>query len=152
MVIRPANIYDIANLCTLAQQFVIENKWDYTFSKENAERSFYNYMFSGETDVFVCDLDGVLVGFALVAIDVDFHNEKMGYVSKFYVCKEHRGKSIGRKLIEYCCEWFDKHGCVTSHATETGNIGENKLFSNLLKKYRYKFCGESLVRELNVKV
>lgn len=151
---RKATEHDLIALCTLAEDFVRETKWGYTFSLDSAKNSFLNYIYCDETDVLVVvNETGIIFGLALVALDHEFHNERIGYVSKFYIAPEGRGMSAGRVLASACCDWFDNHDCITSHATQTGNIGQDKAFENLLSKFGFTSFGNSLVRECaNVKI
>lgn len=84
----------------------------------------------------------------MVAWDYEFSEERIGYVSKFYIDRKFRGTKTARLLTRTISEWMDLMGCVATFATATANIETDKgLFENLFSKFGFKSCGKTIVRE-----
>ena len=146
MIVRQAIFSDILPLLKIVKAFIDESNWGWKFNEENSLKILYNYMNSDESCVLV-PVDRNIVGFATIAFDDEFHDERLGYISKFYVTKEARGTGAGRALIAACDAWFKANKCDSAFATSTANIGEGALFKNLLFKNGYAVAGESLTRK-----
>lgn len=143
--IKRAKPKDIDGLLGLVREFISESQWGWKYSEEHAIETLYAYITNEDTDVLY--VDGYM-GFALVTYDNDFCVEKIGYISKFYISKVSRGTEAGRKLTEACVAWFDYHGVAESFVTDTANIKE-KTFKNLMAKFGYRACGDTLSRGNN---
>lgn len=143
--IRIAKLSDLKELLGLAEEFVNESNWAWSYSIRRSAAKLLSYIQDEECDIIVVDDQG-LKGWAMIAFDEEFHDENVGYICKFYISKESRGTTAGRELIEACNKWFEGHNCKAIFATATANIGEGKAFTNLLSKYNYKVCGDTLAR------
>lgn len=132
----------------LIKEFVEESSWGWTYNENNSRQSIQLYIENPETDVFLA-LHDEPAGFAIVAYDEEFHDERIGYISKFYISKRYRKTRAGRELARATALWFDFHNCRKSFATDTANVGEGKAFINLMGKYGFHPCGETLVRGKN---
>lgn len=136
------------DLLPLIKQFMEESHWGWKYNEKRSVQTILNYTTCSETCIIVVtDENGSFAGFAMLAYDVDFSEEKVGYISKFYISPQFRKTLAGRTLAVACSCWFDSIGCVDSFATKTANIkGQDNMFMNLLGKYGWKPCGETLVR------
>lgn len=147
MMTRPLKPDQAATVLPLIKEFMDESEWGWTYNETNCLQTILNYTTNPETVIIVVKTgDHALCGFAMLAFENDFSDERVGYVSKFYISKKFRKTTAARLLNESCCAWFDYHGCVHSFATSTANIGETKAFNNLMAKQGYKECGQTLVR------
>jgi aminoglycoside 6'-N-acetyltransferase I len=60
--------------------------------------------------------DGSLAGF--VEVDLRSHADgcnplhPVGYIEGWYVAETHRGRGVGKKLVEKAEDWARSHGCV----------------------------------------
>lgn len=136
---------DIPKILPLIIDFISESGWKLKYNGKNSREFLERYIDSDECDVLFIE-DGAPIGFAIVAFDNEFHDERFGYVTKFFIAKEARGTVSGRMLAECMCRWFDHHGCTDTFATSTAMIGEDRLFINLMGKYGFRECGATLVR------
>ena len=147
MISRRAKVSDIQSLLPLVQEFVAESAWGWEYDAEQAKNTLHAYTTNDETVVVFIEENGAPVAFAMLAFDNEFHKERIGYVSKFFVSKAGRKTGAARMLVDCANTWFDLMGCVNVFATATANIKtEGKSFNNLMAKFGYKDCGETLVR------
>lgn len=142
---------DIEQLGLLAQSFINESLWPYTYSKEISDNRFRLFFYNEDTDVILVEKNGIVIGAAEVAYDHEHSVERVGYLCKFYISPAGRKTSAGARLIKACNDWFDKNGCVNTFATATAHIPElGRAFNNLLEKNGYEVCADTLVRKINV--
>lgn len=143
--IKRAKTPQIVHILPLVESFVKESAWDWEYDKQASIDTLKDYISNEDADVFLAIDGGDIVGFALVAYDCEFHSDKIGYVTKFYM--KERGTPLSRELVKNCCSWFDANECDDSFATATANIdSEGKAFSNLMGKFGFKDCGQTMVR------
>ena len=128
------------------EEFINESNLPITYSKYNSIKYLANLLGDMGTKILVVSTALGPAGFAIIGYDNEFHEERFGYVSKFYIRKQHRGTEAGRLLTESMCKWFDENECVTSFATATAGIQEDQLFINLLRKYNFLQGGTVLTR------
>lgn len=145
MVIRPATNQDIPELLMLAETFIKESQWKYTYNKERSTDAFISYIDDPLGAAIVADDDG-LHGLCLVFIGYEFFDEPCCYISKFYVRKESRGIGLGRALMRSAVKWADDNGCVDTTVTAQAHIGQDQLFINLCRKFGFREDGTALVR------
>lgn len=147
MVTRIATVDDLPELIKLGEMFCKESGWGWTYSEENALRSFYTAMVHPEMEIIVSvNEDGNMVGVCMVSTENDFQVQTVGDIMEFYVSKDGRGTGVGRELLKYACDWFDERGCVNVFVKATANIGLDKAFINLFSKYGFKVFSSVLVR------
>lgn len=152
MITRRLSFETAASLLPLIQEFMSESQWGWTYNEKRALQTIFNYTNSEETIIIVSIADeGQISGFAMLAYDVDFQDEKVGYISKFYISKKFRGTQAARSLRDACKAWFDYEGCIHSFVTKTAAIDskQDAAFLNLMSKGGWAPCGETLVRPRN---
>ncbi len=148
MAVKIASYYDIPVLLQLVEEFIKESGWGWTYDKGKSIAMLESYIDSDECAVLLIESD-IPAGFAMVAYGDEFHVERLGYLSKFYVSPHARQSGAGRMLAEACSQWFDCHECKVSFLTSTANINQDKLFENLFKKKGFSVCGNVMSREQN---
>lgn len=146
MICRVATINDLPQLVALGEIFCKESGWGWTYSEENATRTFYTSIIHPETDTLLIEEKGELLGAALVAVENDFQVETVGDIIEFYMSPKSRGTGASRELMQYMCDWFNGHKAVNVFVKSTANIGEGKAFENLFAKYGFKVFSHVLVR------
>ena len=148
MITRSLPPEDSLQLLPLIEEFMAESAWGWTFNAKNALETTLNYTTNPETVIIIVKTgDHELCGFAMLAFETDFSDERVGYVSKFYISQKFRKTKAGRMLADSCAAWFDYNKCVDSFATRTANIEtQDNAFQNLMGKYGFKPCGDTLVR------
>lgn len=139
-----ATLNDIPLLLELAKEHIAESDWDYHYNEQKARASFYKYIMCNETDVLLYEDKG----HAIVAWDDEFHDERLGYILKFYISHSARGKGASRELMKACNEWFDHYGCEETIVTDDFGKNGSKIFKNLAAKYNYHPNGEVLIRRV----
>lgn len=143
---RLATVDDLPMLLKMGEVFCKESGWGWTYSEENAIRTFYTAIIHPEMDILLTENDGKIYGGCIVAIENDFQVETVGDILEFYVSPESRGSGAGRELLKAVCEWFDGHGCVNIFVKATANIGFDQAFINLFSKYGFRVFSSVLVR------
>lgn len=138
---------DLPKLVNIAKEFMAETNWGWTFSEENALKSYYTSIVHPECDIVLCLSDeNELLGAAIVAIENDFQVENVGDILEFYISAKARGTGASRELMSSMCKWFDDRKCVRVFVKATANIGNDQAFINLFKKYGFQVSSVVLVR------
>ncbi len=140
--------YRITDICKSAELFINESSYPISYSEENSKEYLWALYNQPDIAIMAKYVGDIFCGWAIIAKEKEFHNEFFGYFMKFYVMPNARGTMVAREMIEEITNWFDKNKCVLSFATPTANIGQNKTFINLLKKFDYVYDGYSLTRKL----
>lgn len=141
-----AAIEDIPRIVEFIRQFIEESGWGFSHDAAVSTLQLIQNIEYPDADVIVSE-----AGFAVVLADQDFCKERIGFLNKFYIAKEHRRTTAGRELAQAVVNWFDTHGCYVSYATSTSMIpGAICAFTNLMRKYGYETCGPTLVRHVQV--
>lgn len=143
---RKATINDLPRLIEIAEQFLNESNWDWTFNKENAVKTFYTSIMHPECDTIVSEKDGKIEGLCIVSYEQDFTDEKIGDIVEYYVTPEGRGTGLSRELLQGVCEWFDGYECKNVFVKATANIGKDAAFINLFNKFGFNVFSKVLVR------
>lgn len=147
MITRLANIDDLPNLLLMGQVFCKESGWGWTYSEENALKSFYTAIVHPDMDIILTENEGKFYGACIVSIENDFQVENVGDILEFYVSPESRGTGASRELLKAVCDWFDERKCVRVFVKATANIeSQGKAFENLFSKYGFKVFSSVLVR------
>lgn len=134
-------------LLKLAEAFVKECGYGWNFYPEASEKRIREFMEADSAEVLVSnEVDGVV----LVQWDRDFIEEAVGYVVKFYVGQEGRGKGTAKELVRASDSWFKEKGCRHVFGTVTGNISPelDAAYRALFEKNGYKVQGACLVKGL----
>lgn len=146
MITRMATIDDLPLLVEMGRVFCKESGWNWTYSEENAVKTFYTAITHPEMDVVITKKDGELLAACIVAFENDFQVEPVGDIVEFYVSPESRGTGASRELLKAVCDWFDAYKCVNVFVKATANIGNDQAFINLFSKYGFKVFSSVLVR------
>ena len=145
--IRRAELKDIPNLIELGREFITEGSWGWTYSEENAAKSFFTCISSPDYAILISEENDSLLGAVIVSYENDFQVDNVGDILEFYVSKKGRGKGVGRELLKAACDWFDEHNCVHVFTKATANIGsQGKAFQNLFVKFGFCVFSDVLVR------
>lgn len=147
MIVRKSGINDLPALLELGREFISETQWGWTYSEENALKSFYTHIVHPDCDIIqVTSDEGELLGAGMVSIENDFQVENVGDIVEFYMSPKARGTGASRELLKGMCDWFDENECVKVFVKATANIGNDAAFINLFKKYGFQVSSVVLVR------
>lgn len=73
------------------------------------EREMVRFQEDSTAELFICEEDNQIVGFAHVQLRFDYvegtENRPVGYLEGIYVKEAFRKKGIARKLVEVCEDW-----------------------------------------------
>lgn len=138
--------YRIFDVCKGAEELGKETHWPVNYNQEESLSYLWDIYNQPDMEALAYYVGGVFSGWAIVAKTKEFHTEPFGYIVKFYVMPTARGTMVARDMMKFITEWFDKNDCVVSFATPTANIGQNRVYVNLLKKFGYVYDGYSLTR------
>lgn len=76
---------------------------------EPLEKEMIRYQEDSTAELFVCEEDNHIVGFAHVQLRFDYvegtKTKPVGYLEGIYVKEAYRHKGIARKLVEVCEDW-----------------------------------------------
>lgn len=148
--IRPANENDIQALCWMARRFVEESDLPFTYNYLNSYLTFHTYINSHECIVLVDEYEDELCGGIMGALDADFVEEKVAYVTKMYVETEFRGLGTARDLVKAFEVEAKSRGASMIFASSTAGMGERveKLFVRLFERYGFRQLGRVVVKEV----
>lgn len=144
--------FDIEDLLIQVEEFINESDYPLSYNVQSSTQFIINLLRDPTCEIMLVYKDGVPAGFGIVGYDTEFHNERIGYVLKFYIRKFFRGTPVSRILSVTLSDWFDNNECVVSFVTSTAAIGEDQLFKNLMGKVNYTPVGEVLKRNKHVKI
>lgn len=149
MKVRKATLQDKAAFLALAEQFVRESGYGWTFSLPIAAHTFHQILDSEEHEIFVAEEGDDIGAGIIVAHDRDYCLERLGYVVKFYVSPGFRGTTAGRELVVAADIWFIQHDVWAAFVTSTANIGaaQGRQFENLFAKFRFIPCGPTMLKD-----
>lgn len=133
-IIRNPPIVDVLGLI---KTFIEESQHNIEYAHTESIISIAAYESVDYACVIAAYQEDRAVGFAIVSAPIDFHTPAFGYVDKLYVHPSFRGTGAGRGLVKECIDWFDERGVTESYASSTAEVGQSKLFANLLKKYGF---------------
>lgn len=135
--VRMATLDDLPMLMAMGQQFVDESRWGVKFDPARAEHTIRAYITLPIAAVLLAEHEGKCLGGAMLVLEWDCQDKPFGMWGKFYMLPEARGTRASRMLARACVDWFDAKGCVASFTGATANIGNDRLFANLMKKVGY---------------
>lgn len=76
---------------------------------DTMEREFTRYQEDSTAELFICEVDSQVVGFAHVQLRYDYVegtvSTPVGYLEDIYVKETYRKKGIARKLVAVCEDW-----------------------------------------------
>lgn len=136
------------DLLDIAQTFVGESGWGWTYSESNSQEQFERYIDSPMADVIGVFVNRRLAGCALVVSGQEFVMEEVCFLAKFYIHSWARGTQAARALARAVVEWADEMQSDAIFATATANIGEGKAFENLLAKQGFRAAGQTMVHPM----
>ena len=150
--LRLAEESDIPAILGIAQTFVAESAYGYTYSQARSESIITAYLSDPYHAVVVAEgeqglagirgLDGIWIG----AIVHEWTNEPICYLAKFYVMPWARGKGVAKLLRDSFVRWADDNGCLDIFVTSTANIGAGPAFEKLFRGVGFVDCGQTLMR------
>ena len=144
-------VIDIVNL---GEEFHKESLYSkelgMTYSSLHAYNTLFGAIHDPNSAIMVDYTDNVLNGAAIVQKVREYHDEYMGYLSKFYVNPKSRQSRSGFRLFQDCVDWFDKNDCKISFCTATADVGRNDAFVRLAEKFGYVSDGTGILRRKRI--
>lgn len=137
------------DLFNLSKTYAEETQYGINFSVIKGHEFLFNAVHNLDTGLFINIIDSVVTGAVIVHRKQEFTKEYFGFILKFYVMPEYRGTSTARSLMTEAMQWFDKNQVVYSYIAPAGMIGQDKLFINLLKKFKYEQGNPTYIRKGN---
>lgn len=136
--VRTATLADLPILMETGRMFVAESRWPVQFDPARAEHTLRAYLTLPIATVLLVERDGAFMGGAMLVLEWDCQDKPFGMFGKFYMLPWARGTGASRVLARACVAWFDDHGCVASFTGATANVGNDRLFANLMRKVGYE--------------
>ena len=117
------------------------------FNKKILEPHFHNSLKSKDTQTFVAEENGRIVGFITVELRERFplyHVKKLGFISALVIFPEHRRKGIAQKLLDEAINWLKaKKVKYFELDTAVKNTGALKFYEkNKIFPIKYKLLGK----------
>jgi GNAT superfamily N-acetyltransferase len=137
--IRMAQNDDLYPLVGIAMEGNQESSYGLGFNEKNATEYTWGYIDDPDRDIIVAEHDGEIVGGAMVATSLEYHDSPFCYVCKFWVSLAGRMSGISRAIMSTVLVWAKDHGCSHVFLTATAGLDarEQKLFINLAKKFGF---------------
>lgn len=147
--IRTATLADLPLLMETGRMFVAESRWPVAFDPARAEFTLRAFLSLPIATVLLAERDGQACGGAMLVLEWDCQDKPFGMFAKFYMLPWARGTGASRVLARACVDWFDAHGCVASFTGATANIGNDRLFANLMRKVGFEDASDmpTLIRK-----
>ncbi len=139
--------YRISDILDAVVHFCNETGYTAEYSSGKALADIWKVYNAPNTAIFCNYRNDKLAAVAFCQLDDLFMVNTFGYIVKFYVMPEARGTTAARELMQEITDWFDEQGVTDSFSTATANIGLNKHYVNLLRKFGYTECGVALHRK-----
>ena len=143
--IRPATLGDMDQLLQMGRKLCEPSPL--TFDPDIARKTISTIL---QYDIVVVEDigDGILSGFVFGYVVADFCVEPCGYISKFYVEPELRGKGTSRALLQgFETEAIARGAKILYAASHTGAGARTEvLYVNLFKRFGYEVSGRTLAR------
>lgn len=149
MTVRTATHNDLETLLEFEQKLVtFERPMDSTIIQEGTVHYYdlAKYIDDEKIEVAVAEIDGHVVGsgYAKIKKGLDFVNQDFtGYIGFMFVDSNHRGKGIGKEVLEYLVNWLQsknmEHIVLEVYAENTGAIEMYKKcgFKNFTHTMKY---------------
>ncbi len=152
MQIRPFMYSDINEFMDAAESFFRESRnRDYAVDLERYRNLVLASVPVHTVAIIVAVEDGIIAGYAIINLMMDFTQEPIGDMYQFYVRPEYRGKGVARGLRDAVVRQFDHWGCPLSHVSADAGIDEDGtatlLFRNLWAKVGYSVTGVTMTRK-----
>jgi ribosomal protein S18 acetylase RimI-like enzyme len=117
---RPATAADVVRLVELAEQAIAEltpTKGGDIWARREARRAPYDESFvsdlaADDRRVLVGEIEGAVIGYAVVHLELLHDNRLLGVVTDIYVEPEARDVSVGECLMDAIVAWCSARGCV----------------------------------------
>lgn len=122
--------------------FTLSSNW-----RELTRRYFVEFSEGDDMLVLVARKGKDIVGFLTAMITTPlpiFAQRKYGSLNDMFVKKEHRGKDIGKKLLQTAIEWFEQNRI---HRIELRVDAKNKGAIAFYKAHDFKIRGHAMKRE-----
>lgn len=149
--IREAQPQDLNDLCDMASRFVAETELPLTYDPERTRNTFWVAINNPDVILLVDDVDGVLAGAVMGAVEEDeFCEESCAYLTKLYCEKEFRGLGGARALASAFDVAARNAGASIVFASSTAGMGERveTLYVRLFERIGYTVLGRVLVKQL----
>ncbi len=125
--IRRASESDLARICAISKDAFDEissQRGDlisqFDVSDEDMIAKYKEAACDNESAFFVADANGIAVGYVYASVEDepdDLISIPRAFVNEFTVCKEHRGKGVGRNLLCKVEEWAKQKELPAIHLT-----------------------------------
>ena len=143
VVIRCATKDELDLLVDIAEGINGESAHAFTFNRENARMHIWQFLASSDWDIIVAEQDGEIVGGVMLAESLEFHDDPLCYVCKFWVLPNARSTRVGVMLTEAMVDWAREHQCTDVFVTATAGLDakNQRAFVWLMSRQGFKECG-----------
>lgn len=144
--VRIADSDDLYPLLEVKRAANSESGYGLPFNDSNATSYTWQYIMGDSQDIIIAEHEGEIVGFALVAASLEYHDKPFCYMCKFWVPARNEVTDASRRIIEAVIEWAKKEGCSHAFSTATAELDSKyqQLFINLVKKAGFSDVGPVL--------
>ncbi len=146
VIIRCATKDELDLLVDISESINSESSHAFTFNRENARTHIWQFLASPDWDIIVAEVDGEIVGGVMLSENMEFHDEPLCYVCKFWVLPGARSTRVGAMLAEAMVGWAREHQCTDMFVTATAGLDakNQRAFVWLMSRQGFKECGPVL--------
>jgi ribosomal protein S18 acetylase RimI-like enzyme len=127
--IIPATPDDIPALLAFMERFYAIDHYDFQF--ERTKKALHDFIADERLGrIWMISVDHLPIGYIILAYNFCFEfGGRNAFIDELYLEKEHRGKGIGRKVVEYVIEEAKKMNIAALHLeVEHQNITAAELY------------------------
>jgi|TARA_Y100000296_G_scaffold8852_1_gene10396 GNAT superfamily N-acetyltransferase len=148
--IRLAVEDDLDDLVVYAERINDESSHDLTFDRDRARQHLRMFVTLPGWDILLAEIDGRVVGGAMIAESFEFHRHPLCYVCKFWVMPCGRRSDAGRKLVKALIAWAEERKCSDIFVTATAGLDRINqwLFIKLMSAAGFKQEGPVMKYEI----
>lgn len=115
------------------------------FDPEMARLTVENWL---ENICVICKDGEKIVAVASMFLARTYYKQAEANVEMFYILPQYRGKGISRAIVQTLVNVADTNKCAVIYTSCAGGVSElnNKLYTNLYKKFNFNKLGTEMVR------
>lgn len=135
-ILRFATAEDLDPITTMSVRMNEASNYNLPFNYAHARKYVWAYIGADEADIILADVDGEMMGGAMITESLEFHDQPFCYVGKFWLLPASRHTNAARQVMLAMLNWAKEHKCSHIFITATAGLDDKqqRLFINLMKR------------------